>query len=129
MPAPLPTDAELQVLKVLWSAGPSTVRDVHEALYKESGVGYTTALKLLQNMHAKGLVARDEERRQHVYRAVAKEESTMRALLARLIDRAFDGSAAALAMRALGARRASREELAELKRLIRQLESDGDGGT
>lgn len=122
---PLPTDAELLVLRVLWARGPSTVREVHGALYGDDGAGYTTALKLLQNMHAKALVTRDEDRRQHVYTAAVSEPDTMHGVVRQLIDRTFEGSAATLAMHALGAKRTSAAELAELKSLIRRLEGDG----
>lgn len=127
MPAPTvaPTPAELQVLRILWAKGPSTVRDVHEELYSGTDTAYTTTLKLMQNLHAKGLVERDEGQRQHVYAAVAKEDDTLQGMVRGLIDRAFDGSAAALAMHALEAKPASREELADLKELIRRLERQG----
>lgn len=121
-PSAPPTPAELAVLRVLWSRPPSTVREVHEALYAGTDTSYTTTLKLLQNLHAKRLVERDEGQRQHVYRALAREDTTLRGVVRGLIDRAFDGSATALAMRALEAKPASREELAELKALIRRLE-------
>lgn len=121
-----PTPAELQVLRILWGKGPSTVRDVHETLYSGTDIAYTTTLKLMQNLHAKGLVERDEGQRQHVYAAVAKEGDTLQGVLRGLIDRAFDGSAAALAMHALEAKPASREELADLKELIRKLERQGN---
>ena len=123
-PQPPPTDAELQVLRVLWRQGPSTAGEVHEALYGGSEAGYTAALKLLQNALAKGLVTRDESRRPHRYAAAASETETMRPVLRRLIDRTFDGSAAALAMHALGAKRSSPEELSELKALVRRLEAE-----
>lgn len=125
---PLPTDAELEILRVLWSRGPSTVRDVHAAL--GAGTSYTTTLKLLQNMHGKGIVRRDDSRRQHVYEARADEASTLGSLVSRVVDRMFNGSAASLALHALGGRSASREELAELKRLIRAMEREAgeDGG-
>jgi BlaI family transcriptional regulator, penicillinase repressor len=122
VPPPAPTPAELQVLRVLWSRGPATVRDIHDLLYGGSGTAYTTTLKLLQNLHAKGLVRRDERQRQHIYQAVAQEDATLQGVLRGLIDRAFDGSAAALAMHALEAKPASAEELADLKALIRRLE-------
>ena len=122
VPDALPTDAELQVLRVLWARGPSTVREVHDALGAEKGTGYTTTLKLLQNMHGKGLALRDDSARQHVYVAAVAEEPTLGALLGRLIDRVFDGSAASLVMRALGARPASPEEARELRRLLARLE-------
>jgi BlaI family penicillinase repressor len=117
-----PTPAELQALRVLWDRAPSTVREVHEALYAGTTTSYTTTLKLLQNLHAKGLVERDERQRQHVYRAIARENATLRGVVRGLIDRAFHGSAASLAMHALEARPASAEELSELKALIRRLE-------
>ena len=120
-----PTPAELQVLRVLWGKGASTVRDVHEALYAGTDTAYTTTLKLMQNLHAKGMVERDEAQRQHVYTALAKEDDTLKGVVRGLIDRAFEGSAAALAMHALEARPASKEELADLKELIRRLERQG----
>ena len=119
-----PTTAELQVLRVLWTRGPATVRDIHDALYHGTGTGYTTTLKLVQNLHAKGLVERDDGRRQHVYRAVAEESDTLKGVVRTLIERTFEGSAASLAMHALAAKPASAEELAELKALIRRLERE-----
>jgi BlaI family transcriptional regulator, penicillinase repressor len=123
---PLPTHAELQVLRVLWSRGAATVREVHDALYGAEGPGYTTALKLLQNLRSKGLVSRDEEARQHIYRAVAPEKSTLEGVVRSLIDRSFEGSAGALALHALGAKRATPAELARLKALIARMESEGE---
>ena len=125
-PSAAPTPAELQVLRILWGKGPSTVREVHETLYSGTDTAYTTTLKLMQNLHAKGLVERDEAQRQHVYSAVAKEDDTLQGVLRGLIDRAFDGSAAALAMHALEAKPASKEELADLKELIKRLERQGN---
>jgi predicted transcriptional regulator len=113
------------VLKVLWSRGPGTVRQVHEVLYGGTETGYTTTLKLLQNLHAKGLVSRDGRARQHVYEATVTQQATMRDVLRTLIDRSFEGSAATLAMHALGAKPASPQELADLKALIRRLEQEG----
>ena len=89
---PLPTDGELAILRVLWRRGPSTVRHVQEVLEHDRPTGYTTALKLLQIMHEKGLVQRDESERTHVYRARASELQTLRQLIRDLADRAFDGS-------------------------------------
>jgi predicted transcriptional regulator len=117
-----PTESELEILQVLWSRGPSTVRDVLDALADERERVYTTVLKLLQIMHEKGLVLRDDGRRTHVYAAAVERARTERAMLAELADRAFDGSAARLAMRALSARRASPEELAEVRRMLDELE-------
>ena len=111
-----PTDGELAILRVLWARGPSTVRHVAEALERETG--YTTALKLLQIMTEKGLVRRDESSRTHVYEAAASEDQTQRTLVSDLLDRAFGGSAAKLVLQALATRKASSEELVEIKRLI-----------
>ncbi len=121
---PLPTDAELQVLRVLWSRGPSTVRQVHEALYADGGAGYTTSLKLMQNLHAKGLVVRDETARQHIFRATEPEATTVQGVVRQLIDRSFEGSAASLAMHALGAKKTTPEELRRLRALIDDLEAE-----
>lgn len=118
MGQPRPTDAELAILRVLWDRGPSTVRHVHEALADTRDTGYTTTLKLMQIMADKGLVARDETTRTHVYSAVAGEEQTQQQLVKDLVDRAFGGSAAALVMRALRADDTSESELREIRKLI-----------
>jgi len=117
-PAPRPTDAELAILRVLWDRGPSTVRQVHEVLGRERPAAYTTALKLLQIMIEKGLVERDERDRTHVYRARLSQEQTQRQLVRDLVDRAFGGSASKLVMQALASRRASPDELREIRRAI-----------
>jgi BlaI family transcriptional regulator, penicillinase repressor len=117
-PVPRPTDAELAILRVLWDRGPSTVRQVHEVLGRERVAAYTTALKLLQIMTEKGLVERDERDRTHVYRARLSEEQTQRQLVRDLVDRAFGGSATKLVMQALASRRASPDELGEIRRAI-----------
>ena len=117
--APRPTDAELAILRVLWERGPSTVRQVHEVLVQRVGpTAYTTALKLLQIMTEKGLVRRDESDRTHVYQARLSEEQTQRQLVRDLLDRAFGGSASKLVMQALNAKRATPEELGEIRKLI-----------
>jgi predicted transcriptional regulator len=121
-PRSAPTEAELSILRVLWDRGPSTVREVHEALYQGTEIGYTTSLKLLQNMLGKGLVTRDDEPRQHVYRAAVSKQRTLNALVRSWIDKAFAGSSAALAIQALDAKPARRGELARLKELIRKIE-------
>ena len=123
---PHPTNAELEILRVLWRRGPVTVRDVHEALSKDRAVGYTTVLKLLQIMTDKGLVTRDESSRSHVYQAAVSEETTQRRLVSDLLDRAFEGSAAGLLMQALAARPATPEELRQMRALIDQLNKRGD---
>ncbi len=114
-----PTDAELAILHVLWERGPSTVRQVHEALSPAQHTGYTTTLKLMQIMARKGLVTRDESERTHVYAAKFGRGETQRQLVTDLLDRAFGGSAASLVMQALRAQPASAEEMAEIQRLIR----------
>ena len=105
-------------MRVLWDLGPCTVRQVHEVLSRERAAAYTTSLKLLQIMTEKGLVSRDERDRSHVYHAKLTEEQTQRQLVRDLLDRAFGGSASKLVMQALAARRASAEELSEIRRLI-----------
>ena len=116
--APRPTDAELAILRVLWERGPSTVRQVHELLPRDRPAAYTTALKLLQIMTEKGLVDRDERERTHVYRARLSEEQTQRQLVRDLLDRAFGGSSSKLVMQALATRRASADELREIRKAI-----------
>lgn len=115
---PRPTDAELAILRVLWELGPATVRQVHDVLLRERPTAYTTALKLLQIMTEKGLVRRNETDRTHIYQARLTEEQTQRQLVRDLLDRAFGGSASKLVMQALAARRATAEELTEIRRLI-----------
>ncbi|HEU0012574.1 MAG TPA: BlaI/MecI/CopY family transcriptional regulator [Longimicrobium sp.] len=122
---PLPTAAELEILRVLWKRGPSTVRAVHEALGESRGTGYTTVLKLMQIMHAKGLVTRNEAERTHVYAAAVQPDRTEGRLVADLAERAFGGSAARLALRALSEEPCSPEELAEVRRLLDALEARG----
>jgi BlaI family penicillinase repressor len=115
---PRPTDAELTILRVLWARGPSTVRQVHDVLGRERPTAYTTALKMLQIMAEKGLVSRDERERTHVYHPRVSEDQTQRQLVRDLLDRAFGGSSSKLVMQALAARRASAEELTEIRRLL-----------
>lgn len=111
-----PTDAELGILNVLWARGPSTVRQVAEALGREAG--YTTVLKLLQIMTEKQLVVRDETARTHIYQAAYTEDQTQRQLVSDLLDRAFGGSASKLVLQALAANKTSPEELAEIRKLL-----------
>ena len=115
---PRPTDAELAILRVLWDRGASTVRQVHDVLSRTRPAAYTTALKLLQIMTEKGLVRRDETDRTHIYHAKLSEEQTQRQLVRDLVDRAFGGSASKLVLQALATRRASAEELGEIRKLI-----------
>src|SRR5471030_1683114 len=111
-----PTDAELAILRVLWSRGPSTVRQIAEDMGREAG--YTTILKLLQIMTEKRLVVRDEAARTHIYQAAYSQDQTQRQLVTDLLERAFDGSAAKLVMQALSTRKTSPEELAEIRKLL-----------
>jgi predicted transcriptional regulator len=115
---PRPTAAELAILRVLWTRGPSTVRQVHDVLSELRPTGYTTALKLLQIMTDKGLVTRTEVGRQHVYKARYRERDTQRQLVGDLLDRAFNGSVSALVLQALSAKPASADELREIRRLL-----------
>lgn len=123
---PRPSEAELAILHVLWERGPSTVREVHERVGKPRNTGYTTVLKLLQIMAAKGLVERDESRKSHVYRARPSRTATQRRLVLDLIERAFGGSGRDLVLQALSARPASPDELAEIRTLLDQLEGESD---
>ncbi len=119
---PRPTSAELEILGVLWQRGPSTVRDVFGVLERTRPIGYTTVLKLMQNMTEKGLVQRNETQRAHVYEARAPREETQKRLVRDLLDRAFAGSASSLVMQALSARKASSEELAQIRKLLDEYE-------
>jgi len=121
--SPRPTDAELAILRVLWTNGPSTVRHVHEALGKDTA--YTTILKLLQIMFEKGLVTRDESARTHIYTPADSKQTTQRRLLKNLLDKAFAGSAAQLVLQALSAKRATPEEMREIRRLLDDFERKG----
>src|SRR5215218_2891845 len=118
---PRPTDSELAILRVLWRLGPCTVRQVHDEL---AAAGYTTTLKLWQIMADTGLVTRDEAQRAHVYTARVPREETQSQLIGDLLDRAFEGSASRLVMRALSARLASAEELAEIRKLLDTMEGE-----
>jgi predicted transcriptional regulator len=115
---PAPTDAELEILQVLWQRGPSTVRHVFAVLQPRRGTGYTTTLKLMQNMAAKGLVLRDQSQRTHVYRPAIAQEPTQRRIVTRLLHRVFAGSMPQLVMHALAAGKASPEELKQIRQLL-----------
>jgi predicted transcriptional regulator len=119
-----PTEAELEVLRILWENGPSTVRFVHERLRRHKDVGYTTTLKIMQIMTEKGILERDTRRRQHVYAALYRESETQQMLLDRLLENAFGGSAAKLVMKALDPHRTSPEELRQIRRLLDELEEE-----
>jgi predicted transcriptional regulator len=121
-PPPRPTPAELEILRILWEHGPSTVREVQERMEEHRPTGYTTVLKLLQIMADKGLVQRDERARAHVYAAGAPQDQTQRQLVRDLLDRAFGGSATKLVMHALSARKTSREDLARIRQMLDEYE-------
>ena len=118
MPKRAPTNAELEILRVLWQRGASTVRDVHDSLDHARPVGYTTVLKLLQIMVEKGLVRRDASARSHVYTAVASQEATRRRLVADLVRRVFGGSTLGLVLHALQSAAATAPELDQIRRLL-----------
>ncbi|TGD78992.1 BlaI/MecI/CopY family transcriptional regulator [Hymenobacter wooponensis] len=126
LPAPKPTESELEILQVLWQHGPSTVRFVNDELSKKRDVGYTTTLKLLQLMLEKTLVFRDDESKTHIYRAAVREEETQGLLLDRFVESTFGGSAMKLVMQALGNRRTSQEELQQIRRLLNDIEIKND---
>ena len=117
-----PTASELEILRVLWSRGPSTVREVHQALAETRDVGYTSILKFLQIMTTKCLVKRNETQRAHVYEACLPAEQTKRQLAGDILQRVFEGSASQLMMHALAGKKTSREELEELRRMLSDYE-------
>lgn len=119
---PKPTDAELAILQALWRGGPSTVKEVQERM--EEGTGYTTVLKFLQIMAEKGLVRRNEEKRAHVYEAAVSEADTQDRLVTALLKKAFGGSTSKLVLQALASKKASPDELAEIRRLINKLSKE-----
>jgi predicted transcriptional regulator len=121
-PLQKPTASELEILRVLWARGPSTVREVHDALREKKDLGYTTVLKLLQIMTAKGTVRRDEGQRAHVYEACQPATETKRQLVGDVLQRVFEGSASELMMHALEGRRTSKKELEELRSLLDEYE-------
>jgi predicted transcriptional regulator len=123
-PTPRPTDAELAILNVLWERGPSTVREVHDALSSSQETGYTTVLKLLQIMTDKRLVVRDESQRAHVYASSESEQRTQRKLIGDLMERAFGGSPSKLVMQALSASKASADELTAIRQMIDEIEGE-----
>ncbi|MBS1759856.1 MAG: BlaI/MecI/CopY family transcriptional regulator [Bacteroidetes bacterium] len=118
-----PTESELEILQILWAKGTATVRDVHEELIQSKDVGYTTTLKLMQIMHEKGIVKRDDSMRTHIYQPVANKESTQKHLLHKMIDSLFGGSPTQLVMQALGDNnyKASKEELEKIQSLLDNL--------
>ena len=122
MSLPKPTDSELAILQELWKRGPSTVKVIHEALSAARDIGYTTALKLMQIMHEKGLLTREREGKTHIYQPAVSQEKIQNQLLNKLVDTAFQGSAMKLIMQALGNQNTSTDELTQIKSFIEKLE-------
>ena len=116
-----PTESELEILGVLWERGLASVREVHEELARSKDVGYTTTLKLMQIMHEKGLVKRDDSVKTHIYQAVVSREKTQKHLLGRMINGLFGGSPTQLVIQALGNYKASAEEIEEIQQLLNNL--------
>lgn len=125
MMLPKPTESELEILQVLWQKGNCTVREVNEELSKKKNaeIGYTTTLKIMQIMHEKGLISRNDAAKTHIFTAVATEGDTQKQLLDRFMDSVFRGSASDLILQALGHQQATPEELAEIKKLINEIEN------
>ena len=115
---PVPTNSELEILNVLWRRGALTVRDVYTEIGARRDVGYTTVLKLMQLMAEKRLVTRDESARSHMYVAAVQEKKVKNHLVAEMMDRVFDGSAASLVVQALSSKQASKEEIAQIRELL-----------
>jgi len=120
-----PTESELEILQILWQRGNRTVREVNEELNKSRGgeVGYTTTLKIMQIMHEKGLIGRDDSAKTHIFTAIAIEKDTQKQLLDRFMDSVFKGSAMKMVMQALGNEKTTPEEIAEIKKLIDEMEN------
>ncbi len=124
MSKPTPTASELEILNILWEKEPQTVKEIHERLSETKEVGYTTTLKIMQNMHAKGILSRELNGKSHLYFTVTKQEETQGRLLDRFLDSAFSGSASSLVMQLLGNKKTSKQELEEIKRIIDQMENE-----
>ena len=118
-----PTESELEILQTLWTKGLATVREVHEELARTKDVGYTTTLKLMQIMHEKGLVKRDDSMRTHVYQAAVNKEKTQRHMLSKIIDNLFGGSPTQLVIQALGEHKASPEEIEKIQELLNNMKN------
>jgi predicted transcriptional regulator len=123
-PTPKPTDSELEILRILWEAGPSTVKTVNERLNKIREVGYTTTLKILQIMFEKGLVNRNDSERSHIYNSAIAESDIQTVMVNKLLTTVFSGSAAKLVMQVLGNSNTSKEELIKIKELLNKIERD-----
>ena len=118
-----PTESELEILRVLWAKSSASVREVHEELGKNKDVGYTTTLKLMQIMHEKGLVKRDDSIKTHIYQALVSREKTQKQMVGKMIDTLFGGSPTELVMQALGNHKASAVELEEIQKLLNNLKN------
>ncbi len=127
-PPPKPTDAELELLRVLWENGSATVRKIHEALPKAKSTRYTTTLKILQKMTDKGLVTRDESRKSHIYHATIEPEKTQRQLVRHLLQGAFGGNPTRLVMQALAEERATPDELDKIREMLNELDTQSKPG-
>lgn len=119
-----PTTAELEILNILWKDEPMTVREIHEQLLNKKDIGYTTALKIMQNMTAKGLLRREPNGKSHLYYATTPQDETRKSMLNKFVETAFEGSASSLVMQLLGNSNTSEEELNEIKEIIRQMENE-----
>jgi len=119
-----PTESELEILQVLWEKGPSTVREVNAILNEKREVGYTTSLKIMQIMTEKGLVTRNTDSRTHIYQSAVRENATQTNLLDSFIEKTYRGSAMQMVMQVLGNKKASPDEISELKKLIKDLEDN-----
>ena len=117
-----PTKKELAILAILWNRGPSTVRQVNEEMNKQQKTGYTTTLKLMQIMTAKGVVVRDDSKFQHIYRPAVSEEKTQKQVVGDLLEKVFSGSAEKLVMRALSAKKVSARELTRIRKMLDEME-------
>jgi predicted transcriptional regulator len=124
---PKPTDGELAILSVLWRHGPRTVREIHSEFNQTRETGYTTVLKMLQIMAEKGLVTRDETQKTHVYEAALRQSEAQRWFLGDLLDRVFNGSSHRLVLQALSTKKASAAELAEIRKLLDDIEEEKGG--
>lgn len=117
-----PTERELEILSILWKRGRCTVKQVNEEMSKKEQTGYTTTLKLMQIMHEKGLLVRDDSKYKHIYKPASSEEKTQRQLVGSMLDKAFSGSAEKLVMRLLSSKKISADELEKIKKLIKEIE-------
>ena len=120
--SPKPTEAELEILQILWDSGPTTVRFVNDKLNLKKEVGYTTTLKIMQIMAEKNLLARDEENKSHIYSAVYKKDETQKVLLDKFLESTFGGSASKLVLQALGNRKTSKKEIEEIRKFLDEIE-------